>query len=1532
MFGSRGFGSFGNTSAKMTPDPVIGQFGFSQFTNPTPVTTGGRNTGNWGSLFDNNKRDVPTPQYMDSQMTMRDLPFAFINNPTILATITRHLLMMDNSWIFSIFPIVPWTAGLKVKWTTHSFPAFIPTRVPHQGIPKLVTSSIDAGEETMARFGVGLVAAQEYLKTPEGREKFFNSIIQMNNCVRMGMEAQSLYNMLFKGGSWAKNYLQKQRSYDSKAMLTRVAELELETFGILNQHDNGWEIMDANIDLKHRQWSERELNTYVTDARVAVFLQKISEKRTEYYRSGDQAIERLRQGIEAFDMDPNGKLRMYLTRGKLGDSRFDTFNPLLETTMMGAYFECWDRHSGTNYKDYGSGTRTNGFHSETDKGSWAYITLKQKIDNCYRFRPDGSLASFQDLPHLSPSIGPKSQRDDFLMMDGFDGLVEPVRHLGQIRKYDLPSQYYYDFANSAVQEISRQVSGFSTSVARVFSEMKRQIRAISGVQNNAQLNDLATGIIVSNDMTPEEIRGTTQYKSNIYNSLNLPLRSDLVDKYRGAFSMSPFHLSWGGFKTMAALYNDGLFEAAGFSDRVGRIVNDFVNVFDDLVLYLEMFMPGNPFLDPKKASVNIALPGPGDTWFEHIFMMDTPTIPVYLANQAAAGTGDASNPDIGGNSAPLSLVNSGVTSRFLGNQQNFADRITGKYSLPTSPGFRINDGIDEANERELVPSGSEFRSQFIREGGDADKFDTVEHWLQKVVVPVKNTAPSNERTNRLSLAFLGRKLILMSFMSVKEEDTAPATVNNYLSLIEKLTQITGGTTVGRLDTELLTRHFDSVDKLTNFIEQIGEFFRAREDIRATPPRNVAMLKQIMGAEVSSDKLQAIKSYIGRLYSDISSGGARVDQMNYTQRTQSVYQLSSLFAPHLIIDKLFAAGGGGVVATGGSLPMEAEFVGAQLDQEARTSALTSGYTERQVQRAEEEATRLVLRERSGASSSSSSSGSEFTEEEEDAFKYWVDRLLGEMTKGREELGDPSRPPSTRASSRTSSVLTDPRASSELRGPPVWIPADPENIYSMLLSSKFFNSKKKVERHFGQKLQGTEYGTYTRATAINEHPVMVPPEHIDKFVSNINNHPLFRKSEQDSTRAKRNMQASDSTGISNSLNRRIGGTKQGQIQADLFAPRTYLRDRREAEGNAESRQGAAPYGTRGSAPGNVGDTLFFERGTTAQRVDQIFGGRSESRAPAPRARPEITRTDPLLGLEVTENMELLWAEIANEKGNMVLRMIALTHLLTPVTKHSADACSKNNLAFYMNFLCVRAHAVYVGADVIKTIRDGAVGQNILGNTILAKGSDSTRQITHWSVFYYSACMITAPEDIFIVRNALIVGYVRGYDDGFYNLETYKPMTGVMGDGRQSFHIFAVPWAWRNPSTSISITGPVKQPHDNEMGVQGGYIGDATYPTWAFYCALWGFQNLAWNDTSNLKPLSRLRTPSITPNQLCFQDFALYMKADGTTINGVRLSCGHFRDGMFGPGAHDVRIGKIQKKKDYFSPTSGIAVYGTGNMSAA
>lgn len=772
----------------------------------------------------------PLQSYEGIDQTMRTFPEAVKGESAFLGHTFTLLALTQNSFLTSVILPLKHTDQTHYSWSQTIFHPYLPERVPHLGVVRFVKSQEQAKSQALTRYGIGMTLEHGFMETEKGRQHYMMEIRQITQAVNENLQAEALF-ALMNSQTWELNRLRQMQGTTANVLNTQhvdaIIQRELDTWAYMQQNRHAWFGMNDHVARAVETYSQANFNAWIIDIRVDSFRKRVAEDQTTYAIHGPGFLEGMQQGAQHYQVD-NGKI-IYATRSFLTGER--PVNPLETVAQIGEYFRCADLPD-MNFSQYDSSYRTQKFYNE-DGDVMSDITLREKLEHCHRFRPDGTLMTFKDLNIKANLDDEADKKKDFLHYTTPDGESRPLSLFGQLRRKHFNKGDYRDLARTVFGTLARTSPYGLPAYEKAFATIRKYLDIMNNVPYNSRyeawvvaLSAWNTGVATTNTGSNAHLgaEGSGDIASNTLRSLDVfPAGApDFGFPNFGQWTLAPpTHGTYGGFKTIQRLAtaNNAAYNAV-FSATAAAEISEAMDVFDQFVTKVSAYFPKSLVASPAFVSANIHSPSAHDAVFENLLCRPYPSRPLFVR---PLQVGEATT------------VEQAVTTMYAGNTadktaiQGATIGVAGVFAQQDRPREQITEALypsiqasltalfrNVTGELEVLPAGATGRATI----GLAINAAAAPNNVNIVAAP--NSTPTPKAANLSTLltpANLNRlKLWMMTPADSVEAAAAKAKILLFLACID-----TSSWKENSTNTKIVDAYARALDALDSWVGPIAGF-------------------------------------------------------------------------------------------------------------------------------------------------------------------------------------------------------------------------------------------------------------------------------------------------------------------------------------------------------------------------------------------------------------------------------------------------------------------------------------------------------------------------------------------------------------------------------------------------------------------------------------------------------------------------------------------------------------------------------------
>lgn len=610
------------------------------------------------AFFGTPETTQPLRSYEDSNQTIRTFPEALRGQSRFLATTFTLLALTANAFMTTVILPLEYTNDTSYTWTEWIFHPYLPEQVPHLGVVRAVQSKTSTRSKTLTRRGLGMTLEHGFMETELGRQTYVMEVRQIAQAINEGLQLEAMFALM----TAQKNELDRLRQMNGNgstmhnAHVDAIIQRELDTWAFIQQKRHAWMALDDYVERAIETYARGGFKAWIVDIRVESFRKRTAQDQTRFDLRGPGFIESMQQGAQHYSVDELGNV-VYATRSFLVDEN-QPINPLESTAQIGEYFRCADVPD-MNFSKYDTSFRTQLFYDE-DADVMKPCTLKDKVANCGRFHPDGSLRTFSDL-RVGNLNDIDDQKRDFLHYEKPSGELAPLSLFGQLKPQHFTESDYHDLARTVFASLNTNSYEWR-EYERAFATIYKYLQIIDRIAYTPKYEAWVIALTAWNrDESPVNTganayaaaNGAGDIQGNTARSLNMFNDGNAYGFTARWQILPPTHGTYGGFKTIQSMYeNNNAQYRAAFDMNAAKEIADAMTIFDDFVAKVAMYFPKSLVASPTWVSPNIHNPDAHDAVFENLLCRQFPSRPIFarplfgipaVNNAAVAAIGNAAD-------------------------------------------------------------------------------------------------------------------------------------------------------------------------------------------------------------------------------------------------------------------------------------------------------------------------------------------------------------------------------------------------------------------------------------------------------------------------------------------------------------------------------------------------------------------------------------------------------------------------------------------------------------------------------------------------------------------------------------------------------------------------------------------------------------------------------------------------------------------------------------------------------------------------
>lgn len=314
----------------------------------------------------------------------RDLPHAYVGKNVHLQEIMDGTIFGNKtSWYTTLALPYEHTDDMTISWSVWTFDKKVVGKVPHEGVPRMITSSERGQTEKTTRRGLAFVLEHGFWGTPRGHRNYLYNIMQIRESVQMTCDYDVLTAILT-----ADYHIQAltKRIHTGQVDMGALLSTEIQHYGIAQKDPRGLEVM---VQLMLDRFNKLNItpNLLIVPPLLRTYLSMISDFHTSYQQQGDKAVSNFTNGPTT-----NGILRGMQS---VTTDSFDVYEKSPSVDIMaremdtGAYALMLHRDEYFG-EDYRTEHRSIIVYDES-VDSMKTISMEKALRNCGRFDKEGNL-------------------------------------------------------------------------------------------------------------------------------------------------------------------------------------------------------------------------------------------------------------------------------------------------------------------------------------------------------------------------------------------------------------------------------------------------------------------------------------------------------------------------------------------------------------------------------------------------------------------------------------------------------------------------------------------------------------------------------------------------------------------------------------------------------------------------------------------------------------------------------------------------------------------------------------------------------------------------------------------------------------------------------------------------------------------------------------------------------------------------------------------------------------------------------------
>ena len=565
--------------------------------------------------------------------------------------------------------ILPWavTDQHHIQWNEWRFDGALMGRVPHEGVPRLISSSKIQRRASVVRRGLAFVMEHDYLGTPEGDFQYAQNVMAIAHAIQETTAHDTIYTLLTCKDNtirWQQMFGQTPLSFQ-QIFDQEIAEYACLVKGQDLNHYNQFQIIVQNYkDVLEKQGVKPDI--LLGDNRIPLYLAMGDPVKTQYWAAGPDGVAMLKEGPDAIS-NIRG-IKFFSTPFFNVDTNSIAINLLSVPSMIGEYYEqSWTENRNQDNYNYTSKSRDIYVYNE-NKDDMEKIAMRKSVLHSKVWQKDNSVnpklvtlvkrynSDGRKEPNFNYSDGSSIDEDSayermmessidhppphFLATVNSNGKWELAKLFAQLPIWSATS---FDFIQVA-QSILGKVTGSRSEDRDTFLDLINFLKQIESQPYNREywLELIKTNQKFSVNENDEFVGHMTPTRTNGDWGTNVPLREWTPNAY-GGMALPPitpgmenveFPAGFNngpGIKTIAA-------EASKFNSpwqKLGERAARIEAIVNKIIAYCKEGLPTCHVLDPESQSPWFHLPDAFTTFIENVVSIQRD--PIFLAKLPSVG-------------------------------------------------------------------------------------------------------------------------------------------------------------------------------------------------------------------------------------------------------------------------------------------------------------------------------------------------------------------------------------------------------------------------------------------------------------------------------------------------------------------------------------------------------------------------------------------------------------------------------------------------------------------------------------------------------------------------------------------------------------------------------------------------------------------------------------------------------------------------------------------------------------------------------
>ena len=569
--------------------------------------------------------------------TTRTLPEAYKGKNSYIAQQIEEMVFQEGNWhLQRLMPILEFTAGMTVTFSTTTFDPHLAADVPEGGTVMLVDSQRIESTSAFARRGLGYRMQHGYLYTEQGFQDHFYHLRQIAQSCLETAKFDVIFTLL-EGNREAVRRELATMPHENKRLEEALKD-EKWMWAAFQKHRTPIQSVVSHIGERMARYGGMT-DTIIIPEPAIRYLQNVPEAYTTYKEAGPVGPAILFDRQEPFSM-MSGKV-VHVSRTYYADRVLGRRELLSRDSSIGEYYLFKDRHI-SDCKNYCSREREGKIYSEP-ADNFGRLNFLQLLDESGLFKEDDTPIYLQDeLRHPSGLTGDQAMNDLFNYYDGESGQYYNVTMMGEFNHQYVTPDDKLRYADVVFARLHENMG--DTAFNELMMKWNRGMQLIEKISNKdyseAQFNSFMASIGQIDDSMIDranDVYQTEQFKQDPETGFMSP--NVLTETPAGIQSYAG--LRWlvaSADMSVTAATAAGTAMAPG-PQRDAKIARDFLSVFEIVVDNLKTFQYRPRALDKNFASSWWNQPTDYHTAFEELLIPYTVPLFVRIGDEGAEASG-----------------------------------------------------------------------------------------------------------------------------------------------------------------------------------------------------------------------------------------------------------------------------------------------------------------------------------------------------------------------------------------------------------------------------------------------------------------------------------------------------------------------------------------------------------------------------------------------------------------------------------------------------------------------------------------------------------------------------------------------------------------------------------------------------------------------------------------------------------------------------------------------------------------------------